>query len=662
MRTLVFVAFAAVSAIVAVATHYSYQPVDLEAFSDVGTPFYPDFEDPNEATALRVASYNDDTGKTDVFEVEFKDGNWRIPSHHDYPADGEEQLAKTAASMVGVTRAAMVERTAAAHKRYGLLDPLDQDVAGTEGRGDRITLSSGDETLVDFIVGNEVEGEADTYYVRRADEDRFYTANLGSFEISTKFSDWIKQDVLDVSKNKITELIIDRYQIDESQGAIVKGDYMVLDRESSTSDWKLKDLKEGEEQLKTTDINNMLTALDDLAIVGVRPKPEGISADLRTAKSMSLNTLDMIDLQERGFFIVPQQGRIFSNEGELLVGTDEGVLYALRFGEEFSGTDVDIEVGSKKKAEDKAGDSGENKAEDAASESEDADKPANNAGEGEAKDDLLKSRYLFVTVQFDKDLIGPEPTAPTKPKPPAENAEDKPADEKPADEAKTDEKKEAEPAKDEAGADADKPEEAAKPDPKAEYEKALKQYEEELEVYEIKKKDYEQKVEEGQKRVADLNARFADWFYVISADVFDRLKLDRENLVEPVEMEEPATPETPATDSPATGTLPEVKPQTDKPEMKKEEASKEEKPEEKPQPEKTEPEKKEAAEKPAEENKEKAEPKPEKKEDAKPEPPAEETKPEKSAEEAKPEQPEKTEEAAETKAEEKSAEEAPKSE
>lgn len=643
MRTLVFVAFAAVSAIVAVATHYSFQPVDLEAFSDVGTPFYPDFEDPNEATALRVAAYNDDSGKTDVFEVEFKDGNWRIPSHHDYPADGEEQLAKTAASMVGVTRAAMVERTAAAHKRYGLLDPLDQDVAGTEGRGDRITLSSGDETLVDFIVGNEVEGEADTYYVRRADEDRFYTANLGSFEISTKFSDWIKQDVLDVSKNKITELIIDRYQIDESQGTIVKGDYMVLDRESSTSDWKLKDLKEGEEKLKTTDINNMLTALDDLAIVGVRPKPEGISADLKTAKSMSLNTLDMIDLQERGFFIVPQQGRIFSNEGELLVGTDEGVLYALRFGEEFSGTDVDIEVGSKKKAGEKSDDA----ASDSDDPEKDSDKPADDVSEDEAKDDLLKSRYLFVTVQFDKDLIGPEPTAPTKPEPPAE--------EKPADEAKADEKKEPEEAKEDA-ADAEKPkEETAKPDPKAEYEKALKQYEEELEVYEIKKKDYEQKVEEGQKRVADLNARFADWFYVISADVFDRLKLDRANLVEPVEKEEPATPETP--DSPATGTLPEVKPQTDKPEMKKEEKA-----EDKPQPEKAEPEKKEAADKPAEENEEKAEPKPEKKEDAKPEPPAEEPKPDKPAEETKPEQPEKTEEAADPKAEEKPAEDAPKSE
>ena len=157
VRTLVFLGVAVVCVGVGFATRSMYTPADLDAFSDVGSEFYPDFSDPGSATGLRVASFNEDSGKTDVFSVDVKDGVWRIPSHHEYPADAKDQLAKTAASMVGVDRQALIERTKSAHKRYNLLDPLDEKVTGTEGRGDRITLYKGDDLLVDFIVGKQVE-------------------------------------------------------------------------------------------------------------------------------------------------------------------------------------------------------------------------------------------------------------------------------------------------------------------------------------------------------------------------------------------------------------------------------------------------------------------------------------------------------------------------
>ncbi|MCA8999890.1 MAG: DUF4340 domain-containing protein, partial [Planctomycetaceae bacterium] len=275
VRTLCFGAVAVVSVVIAYATHNAYEPKDLASFSDVGAEFYPEFEDPTVATGLRVASWNEDAGKTETFSVENKNGLWRIPSHHDYPADGQDRLAKVAASMIGVPRQAMVERSPAAHKRYDLLDPLDTSLSGTEGRGDRITLMNGDETLVDFIVGKKVEGSENVYYVRRADEDRFYTADLGTFEVSTKFSDWINKDILDINRNDIRELVIDRYYVDEAKGAIVPEDRLLLDRESSTADWTMEGLAENE-KVKSSDVNNMLFALNDLEIMGVRQKPEGI--------------------------------------------------------------------------------------------------------------------------------------------------------------------------------------------------------------------------------------------------------------------------------------------------------------------------------------------------------------------------------------------------
>ena len=38
-------------------------------------------------------------------------------------------------------------------------------------------------------------------------------------------------------------------------------------------------------------------------------------------------------------------------------------------------------------------------------------------------------------------------------------------------------------------------------------------------------------VDEGKTRVEELNARFADWYYVISSDAFDKIHSSREDLV-----------------------------------------------------------------------------------------------------------------------------------
>lgn len=579
VRTLVFLGLAVVCVGIGFATHSMYKPSDLEAFVDVGEPFYPEFEDPNVATGLRVAAFNEDTGKTDVFSVENKNGLWTIPSHHEYPADGEERLAQTAASMVGVERQALIEKSKAAHKRYDLLDPLDESVTGSEGRGDRITLYEGDEPLVDFIVGKKVDGQENAYYVRAANEDRFYTADLGDFSISTKFTDWINKDILDIERSAVREMIVNRYRIDEARGVLIQGDRLTLQRSGSSDPWKLQGLDESKEELQTSDVNTLLTALDDLSIVGVRNKPPGISSDLKAepGKGISTTRFDMIDLQEKGFFIDPREGGgILSNEGEVLVGTDNGVLYVLRFGEEFSGSEVDIEVGSDPKA-------AKDKKSDKATESDDED-PKSDDPESEDEDSLVKSRYLFVTAQFDESLLGDKPTAPVKPEPPAEEDQ---AAEKEADAA------------DGAKAD-DKPDEAAeaKPDPQKEYEAALAKYNEEQEVYEIKLKNYEEKVKQGKERVNELNRRFADWYYVISAEVFDRMKINRDELVKAKEM--PAEEAAPAVSQPE-----EPPKTTEKPEMKA-------------------PESKEAdSEKPAEEPKEKVAEKPaadEKSAEAKPEP------------------------------------------
>ena len=91
----------------------------------------------------------------------------------------------------------------------------------------------------------------------------------------------------------------------------------------------------------------------------------------------------------------------------------------------------------------------------------------------------------------------------------------------------------------------DEPKDEEKKDPQAEYLELLQeyqaaklQYETDKEKYEEDLKKYEEKVVNGKNKVAKLNERFADWYYVISADSLENLRLSRSDLVKEKEKTE----------------------------------------------------------------------------------------------------------------------------
>jgi hypothetical protein len=544
-RTLVFLGVAALSVALAGAMHWATRPVPLAEFSDVGEEFFPEFDDPTAATGLRVAAYNQDAARVDIFNIEKKDGLWRIPSHHNYPADGEERLAKSATSIIGIRRDALVSTSADDFRRLGVLDPLDEQITGTEGRGSRITLLQADTPLADYIVGTKIEGQEDVYHVRRPDESRTYRATL-KLDLSTKFADWIKPGLLDVTRSDLREIVIDRYSIDESRGALVQGEVSELTRANATDSWKLAGLDEAKESLKTSEVNNIINAVEDLKIVGVRPKPPGLSADLKGEGETAIDTMAFLDLQSKGFF-VDARGQLVSNEGEVRVGAADGVLYVLRFGEVFTGSDVEIEVGQStpESAETPAADD-QNSDAAAEGDSQAGDAPDDAATDSAATDDkgtdsasadgdestAKRNRYLFVTAQFDESLLEPLREKPTPP----------PAASKTDGESTTD----AQPTQPAEGEQAADPSDADKADAA----KAQSQYEADLKAWEAEQKAHNEKIDSGKERVKNLNVRFADWYYVIAAEHFDSMRVDRSKLVE-------AKAETPAPDAdapPAAGT------------------------------------------------------------------------------------------------------------
>lgn len=428
-------------AIVAIVT--APRNVTPSAFLDQGEPFFPDFGDPNVATTLEVIEYDEETASARPFKVTNENGLWTIPSHHNYVADGEERLAQTAAGMITITKDDFRSDNVADHERLGVVDPLEETPT-LRGRGKRVTIKGkNDKVLADLIIGNEVEGRENFHFVRVPGQKRVYAAKV-DVEISTTFSDWIEKDLLQVERSKIARVILRDYSIDERTLRVDERDTITLEKEDGT--WTADNMRANQE-VDTTKMNDLLRAIDELSIVGVRPKPEGIDARL---SGDTVSRADILSLQSRGFYL-SRDGELFSNEGELQARTNEGVLYTLRFGEILYGSGEAVSAGAESVDDEGAG-PGEN-------------------------------RYLFVTAEFDATALPEEP-----PEPANRDFEDK-------EESELTEEDEAN--------------------------------QELAEAYD----SWVEKMETGREKAQELTERFAPWYYVISAESFDTMDLDREDLV-----------------------------------------------------------------------------------------------------------------------------------
>ena len=219
IRTFAFAGVAILSTILAIASNYFTKPARTDGEGDYGRDFNPDFTDAGKSTSMRVVAWDEATATPRHFAVEYKNG-WKIPSFHDYPADGKDQLAKSASSVIGLKRGSLASRYKTDHERLGVIDPLDEENPSTKGRGTRITLSEGELALADFIVGNKVEGSEDKRYLRKFGEDKVYKV-AARFDVSTKFADWAETDLLKASGSDITRLRASRPKInaeDEYEG------------------------------------------------------------------------------------------------------------------------------------------------------------------------------------------------------------------------------------------------------------------------------------------------------------------------------------------------------------------------------------------------------------------------------------------------------------
>jgi hypothetical protein len=558
-KTMAFLAVAILAVIAALATRPASSDVDVQSL--VGKVLTRNFTNLDDAKRLRIARFDKDTSQVHEFEVAEEDGLWVIPSKDGYPADAQRQMAEAATSLMDRKILDVASNEASDHEQYGVIDPLSPKLdAGQAGVGTRVTLSDvHNDPLVDLIIGREVKDAPNQRYAREASRDVVYVIEFDPTKLTTNFEDWIEKDLLKINPWDLAQVEIKDYSAElqpvmMDQGLAIQVAWeprsdLTLGYNDQEAKWSPVRLQQydtnaanyvdfqlaDDQQLNDEKLNGLKTALDDLRIVDVVRKPQGLSEDLQAGEDFLTNPEAKRDLRSRGFAAVPLtpggEEEIVSSDGELIATTTNGAEYVLRFGDLTSADNGPKDDGAPK-----------------------ADDPA------ASKSDV--NRYLFIMARMNEDVVAkPEleqlPELPGEPAsaggdPAASDAKPEAATEESAtetaeaDAAASDAESEAT-SEDESddtdeGTAADSDEAAlAQSDAKSAEVKKIIAERKRIETDNQRKLDeYQNKLKQGRETVAELNARFGDWYFVVSNDVFNKLRLGRDDVIEKKKSDEPA--------------------------------------------------------------------------------------------------------------------------
>ena len=557
-KTILFIAAAV--ACVALAFYTAPDARDPSAKgSKMGQALFESF-DPRSATGIEIVEIDEDDLVSKSIEVSQTEKGWLIkrPGKVDYPANADNQVKNVSSLLFDLRIIDQAAEGAGEHANFGVLDPSKANPSDA-GIGKMIALKNNTgANLAQLIIGNEVEGLSNTRFVRKPEENAVYRVELQNVnDVTTKFVDWVEKDFLDIDKWNIKQVTFDNYEIKD--GKIAPSAKQVLDYDNS--EWKLvgSNISEDEE-LDKEKLDDMKDAFDDLEIIDVERKPEILISSLRKGSEfVDANNIQELQssansLIQKGFRPVNELDKdgkplsypngkpklkVVSQKGEVLVGMKDGVEYVLRFGETYRGPEDD---------ENSTGDSryiyayarvNENLLEQPVLEpvpaplaapqadvNSSAASPApedSNGSKGDTGDKGEEGKPSVPSItppgpppSFTPPSPPPNLTPPPLPTPEAVNLVESNA-------TITEEKADDSFAKKKADRDAEIARIKAS--------NAQKQME------------YQGKVTKAQTRVNELNQNLAGWYYVISNEVYEKIRLDRTDYVKAKEKEEDDKPE-----------------------------------------------------------------------------------------------------------------------
>jgi hypothetical protein len=526
--------------------------------SKMGQALFESF-DPRTATGIEIVEIDEDNMVSKSIEVSQTEAGWLIkrPGKVDYPANADNQVKNVSSLLFDLRILDQAAEGSGEHATFGVLDPSKANPSDA-GIGKMIALKNNTgANLAQLIIGNEVEGLSNTRFVRKPEENSVYRVELQNVnDVTTKFVDWVEKDFLDIDKWNIKQVIFDNYEIKD--GKIAPSTKQVLDYDNS--EWKLvgTSLSENEE-LNKEKLDDMKDAFDDLEIIDVERKPEILISSLRKGSEfVDANNIQELQssansLIQKGFRPVNELGndgkplsypngkpklKVVSQKGEVLVGMKDGVEYVLRFGETYRGPEDD---------ENSTGDSryiyayarlNENLLEqpvlepvpaplvspksDENSSSVPPSTPDSNGTKGDNGDQGQEGKPSVPPISPPgppPNFIPPSPPPSLTPPPPPS-----------AQGINSEESNSSAPSN---GEDNFAKEKADRDAEIARIKAANAQ----------KQMEYQGKVSKAKTRVKELNENLAGWYYVISNEVYEKIRLDRTDFVKAKEKEKEDTPE-----------------------------------------------------------------------------------------------------------------------
>lgn len=407
--------------------------------------------DPSTAAHVQIVNFGGSLDARQQLDLNVIDGRWVFRSQGIEVADVSPRVMRLLSDLAGAVAVDIASTDVADLERFGVVDPECRvTVEEPIESGTRVTVKDRDgKTLLAAIVGNEVPQRPGLHYVRRVGQDAVCMVSIPLENISTNFADWASDNLLQFDPEDLRQIDAHDYWVDEKRGTMNHRGKLALVYHGSLGEpeWELLECKTFEKglwipakvaddaKLDTEHLGRLLASLENLTIVGVRPKPAWFADDLRAGKSDFRYQEAASSLMSRGFYLAEIEGEVelLAREGELRCLMKDGVEYVLRFGSqtvEFEDTRAMTPTFKKNSP----------------------------LGGPEA------ARFLFVTTEFNPEGIP-----------------------KPDDDSK-------------------QPQDA-----------------------------YRAKIAAGTKRSQSLNARLADWYYVISNEVYQDIHLSRDLILSNVD-------------------------------------------------------------------------------------------------------------------------------
>lgn len=329
--------------------------------SKMGQALFESF-DPRSATGIEIVEVDEENIASKTLEVSQTERGWFIkrPGKADYPANADNQVKNVSSILFDLRIIDQAGEGAGEHAKFGVLDPTKANPSEV-GVGKMIALKNNTgSNLAQLVIGNEVEGLSNTRFVRKPDENAVYRVELENVnDVTTKFVDWVEKDFLDLDKWNIKQVTFDNYEIKD--GRIESSAKQILDY--NNSEWNLIGSSLGEsEEINKEKLDDMKDAFDDLEIIDVEKKPEILASSLRKGSEfVDANNIQELQntansLMQKGFRPANELGadgkplsypngkpklKVVSQKGEVLVGMKDGVEYVLRFGEIYRGPEDD---------------------------------------------------------------------------------------------------------------------------------------------------------------------------------------------------------------------------------------------------------------------------------------------------------------------------------